>query len=198
MARYFDEPSRLRGLLAKWPVWLLACAIVVTSPGFWQPGAALAQSGVTSEQAVKAAFVNHFIKFVEWPAAAFASETAPLVIAVLGSDAQFASLAAMAGRTVRSRTIELRRVTKAAPPEGAQVLVLWNSDGGNIAPYLTGTSAKPLLTISDTPRFVDRGGIIGLVTVEDKVRFEVNLAVARTAQLKISAQLLQLARTVIE
>src|SRR4051812_32182144 len=39
-----------------------------------------------SETEVKAAFLYNFAKFVEWPAEAFSSETAPIQLAVLGDE----------------------------------------------------------------------------------------------------------------
>jgi hypothetical protein len=45
-----------------------------------------------SESSVKAAFLYKFANYVEWPANAFASPSAPLVIGVAGADAIAADL----------------------------------------------------------------------------------------------------------
>ncbi len=50
--------------------------------------------------------------------------------------------------------------------------------------------------MSDIPAFVDAGGVIGLTVSDNKVAFEVNLEAAQQADLKISAQLLKVARSV--
>mgnify|MGYP001770392679 CR=1 FL=1 len=47
-------------------------------------------------------------------------------------------------------------------------------------------------------RFTRTGGMVGLVTIDNKIRFEVNLRSSRAAGLRIQAALLRLATDVIE
>jgi hypothetical protein len=54
----------------------------------------------------------------------------------------------------------------------------------------------PVLTIGETPGFARNGGIINLILEDNKVRFEVNVAAAKEAELNISSRLLALARIV--
>lgn len=54
----------------------------------------------------------------------------------------------------------------------------------------------PVLTVSDVDGFLEAGGTINLITVANKVRFEVNLDAVRRAGPTISAQLLKLAAAV--
>ena len=55
----------------------------------------------------------------------------------------------------------------------------------------------PVLTIGDGEAFSQRG-IVGLVNVNDAIRFDINLSRMRAAQLNISSQVLKLARRVHE
>jgi len=61
---------------------------------------------------------------------------------------------------------------------------------------LTRTAPLPILTVGDSPEFLDDGGIIGLRVVEGRIRFDVSLAAATRAKLKVSSQLLGLALSV--
>ena len=54
-----------------------------------------------------------------------------------------------------------------------------------------------MLTVSDVPGFSRNGGIIGLVLVDRRVRFEINLAHARQVGLTLRASLLDLATVVL-
>jgi len=54
----------------------------------------------------------------------------------------------------------------------------------------------PVLTIGDAEGYAEVGGMIGLVGVGGRIQFEVNTDLAQAAGLKISSQLLRLARTV--
>jgi hypothetical protein len=52
----------------------------------------------------------------------------------------------------------------------------------------------PVLTVTDEAKdFEKTGGIINLITVDNKVRFEINQDAARRAGLRISSPLLKLA-----
>jgi hypothetical protein len=52
------------------------------------------------------------------------------------------------------------------------------------------------LTVSDMPRFTERGGMIQFVFDGNKIRFEVNLASAESSKLVLSSELLKVASTV--
>jgi hypothetical protein len=54
----------------------------------------------------------------------------------------------------------------------------------------------PILTVSDAPGFVNRGGMIEFVLDSNRVRFEINLAAARAAGLNLSSELLRVATAV--
>jgi hypothetical protein len=57
---------------------------------------------------------------------------------------------------------------------------------------------QPVLTVADMPGFAQAGGILDLITIDDRLRFNVNTTAAERAGLKLSAKLLRLAATVIE
>jgi len=55
----------------------------------------------------------------------------------------------------------------------------------------------PILSVSDIADFTRAGGMIDLVEVEQRIRFNINLSAARRARLRLSSQLLKLA-TIVE
>ena len=147
------------------------------------------------EHEVKAAFLYNFLKFVEWPAARFQETNAPLVIGVVGTSPITAALEA----TVRNRTINGRPlVVKAVktPEEARAVLSLFvpGSEDERLEAWLTSLNGSSVLTVGESAAFAKQGGIINFVLDGDKLRFEINMDVARRAGLKISAQLQKLAR----
>lgn len=77
------------------------------------------------------------------------------------------------------------------------LLFISSSEKSFVGRILAPLRTKRILTISDMPGFVDRGGMIGLLTDGDKVRFEINLKSAIDANLKFSSTLLRLAYRII-
>jgi len=62
--------------------------------------------------------------------------------------------------------------------------------------YLHAVDGKPVLTVGESPEFVQEGGIVNFFLDGKRVRFEINPAAATRANLRISSRLLQLARLV--
>jgi len=54
-----------------------------------------------------------------------------------------------------------------------------------------------VLTVGESERFVQEGGMIGFLLEDNKIRFEINLDAAVHARLKVSSRLLAIAKTVI-
>jgi len=78
------------------------------------------------------------------------------------------------------------------------VLYISSSEEAHLGPILAAAQRLSLLTVSDIPHFAERGGIIGLVTQQNKIRFEVNRTVAAQSNLVLSSELLKIATRVID
>src|ERR1039458_8812121 len=89
------------------------------------PGPHLLCAQTVSEYQVKAAYVYNFSKFVEWPAQAFASPTAPIRLCVLNDPAFESELNPIVkGKIVGGRTIAVIPVQNAEHAPRCHILVL--------------------------------------------------------------------------
>jgi len=148
----------------------------------------------TREYRIKAAFIYNFAKFTEWPANSFADRGAPLRICVYGEDPFGAALEGIAGKTVQGRRVEIARLDELSSGDACHLLFISESEAPNLAGILAELQRQPILTVADMPGFADAGGIINLkINEEEKIRFEINVAKARLAGLRLSAKLLSLA-----
>lgn len=156
--------------------------------------AGLAERHGAEEYAIKAAFVFNFAKFVEWPSL---TETgASMTLCVLGADPFGATLDALQGKTVQGRPLAIKRLRTLKAEEGCHMLFIARSEQENLGHLLAALRDQPVLTIADMAGFAKAGGIINLVMVEDKVRFEINQGAAQRAGLRISSKLLSLGKIV--
>lgn len=148
----------------------------------------LQAQNVPTEYEVKAAFLYHFTKFVDWPA------TAPpgaIRICVAGTNPFGPTL----DDTLRGEELNGRPMVTIViqqPDPGCHVLFV--PRGVPSADYLRATASKPTLTVGESPAFLKQGGIVNFVIEENRVRFEINPDAATRVNLRISARLLQLAR----
>ena len=185
--------KKLPGLIFALAVSALAGA--ANAPAV-QAGSDAAKTSASREYRIKAAFLYNFAKFTVWPAGAFADAKAPLRLCVLGDDPFDGALAALEGRTVKNRPIVTNRSESAESLEQCHLLFVSASEHGRLGTILESLRGVPVLVVGDTPHFARSGGTIRLETVDNKVRFEINVRAAQHAKLKIDSRLLRLGRIV--
>jgi hypothetical protein len=148
-----------------------------------------------SEAAVKAAFIYNFTKYTEWPPAGGNT----LQLCLLGrADPLLSAVAALQGKQSQDRRIVVRSVELGTDAlNGCRVIVVGASEEGHLADILRDAQKQPALTVSEIDRFIDAGGMIGLVVNDARVQFEINAGAAERAKLKFSAQMMKLAQRVM-
>lgn len=150
------------------------------------------------EAAIKAAVVANLPKFVEWPASAFQSPSASFQVGVLGDDSVAESIvSAFSGKRLGDRVVSVSRLSKLEDANIVHLLYLSASEERRLDVIIKSLDGRPVLTIADFNRFTQRGGMVGLVLQDGKVRFEINERVARASGLRLSANLLKLAASVV-
>lgn len=146
---------------------------------------------------VKAAFIYNFARFVEWPDKDQPSSGGALVLATLGSDDLTEALSTVHGKSVQGRTFEVRPLAPGARTTGCHLLYVARSEHARLETSVGRMEGRPVLTIGDSDDFIERGGIIRFFLENQSVRFEICPGRAESAGLKLSARLLQVARTVV-
>lgn len=148
------------------------------------------------EYPLKAAFLYNFVKFVEWPADAFAGERSPLTICVYGTDPFGDTLDnVVRGETVGERGLIVQRPESLDDLRDCRVLFVSRSERPRFPEVLSRIQGEPVLTVGDTDGFLKAGGVINFVLEENKVRFLINPEAAGRSRLKISSKLLRLAKS---
>lgn len=176
--------------LARWAAVALVWVFV------WVPTTQV-QGSTPTEYEVKAAYLYNFGRFVEWPPKSTPAGDTSFPICVLGHDPFGNTLdAALAGETIDGRTLIAKRILKPQDAENCRILFISSSEEGQLTEILATLDRSAVLTVSDIPQFVSRGGIIQFNLVENRVRFEINLTSAERAGLTMSSQLLKLATRV--
>ena len=173
-----------------------ACAVLVLGLLGLTGAPAQVQAPLTEAQA-KAAFILNFARYVEWPATAFTSREAPVVACLIERSTLLGALGALEGRLVQGRPLKVRRSSGGDDLHGCHVVFIGEAEERRIVPLLRALASQPVLTVGDAERFIDLGGAIGIVAGDERLQFEVNRTALEQAQLKASASLLKLARSVL-
>lgn len=162
-------------------------------------GAASARADAKGEleDQVKAAFLLNFTKFVEWPDGAFEGPGDPVTMCVAGEGPIGESLQDLVqGATVSGRRLAVHRTRSLAELRDCHLVFVPRSERRRQAEILSALQGSGILTVGDADGFLADGGMIRFVLDQNRVRFEINLAAAEAGGLKLSSQLLRLARSV--
>ncbi len=155
-----------------------------------------AQSAM-SESQVKAMFVYNFLKFVEWPADTSVGAKDPFVVIIIGEGATAdATEHFLESKMIGARPLVVRRIRWDQSLAGARAAFVLERDAKKLHRVLDAAASAGVLTIGEGESFTARGGVIGLLVEDRRVRFDVDTSAAQNAGLRISSKLLALTRAV--
>jgi hypothetical protein len=169
----------------------LAWIVIIAWLAVW-PMALSAQ--VASESALRAAFLFNFVKFTEWPDDVL-RPGAPLVMCAV-DDAVFDDLQnIVAGKSVGGHSVSAVRSTIDGNHKSCALVYVSRRDNRHCPRIVANLKGQSVLTVSDGEDFIGVGGMIQLITENGRMRFSINTAAAKEARLRLSANLLGLAKT---
>lgn len=180
-------PGRRPPLAVTALLLLLVCSLAAPeTPAIAQP--------VSREYQIKAAFLYNFTKFVDWPPERFETGDSPIVIGVLGRNPFGDELSdVVEGREVNGRGLIARNLESPDDIEEVHLLFVASGEESLLDGSLDTLHESGVLTVGESEAFRDLGGIVTFTLQADRIRFFINRDSAREAELRISAQLLQLA-----
>jgi hypothetical protein len=153
-----------------------------------------AQAPPPSEYQLKAAFLFNFAKFIDWPPEAFADDKSPLIIGILGDNPFGNDLEpTVAGKKINDHPITIRMFRAAAEATNCHILFISNSEKKRLPEIIQSLRGTSILSVGETERFIETGGMVNFVQEASKIRFQINDDAAKAARLKISSKLLSLA-----
>jgi hypothetical protein len=160
-------------------------------------GARLEAQAPMGESQVKAMFVYNFLKFVEWPVNASAGSKDPFVVLIIGEGAMAdATEQFLESKAIGDRPVAVLRIQWDQSLRGARAAVVVERDPKKLHHILDAAATAGVLTIGEGEEFTTRGGVIGLLVLDRKVRFDVDTTAAQNARLRVSSKLLALTHTV--
>jgi hypothetical protein len=152
------------------------------------------QAQPSQESTIKAVFLYNFTQFVEWPESAFAGETSPLVIGILGKDPFGSSLdETVRGERVKNHPLVVKRFKTVAEITRCHILYININEKDQLKNILGSLKAKNILTVGDVSNFASNGGMICFFTEKNKTRIRINIEAVKNSELTISSKLLRLA-----
>lgn len=186
----------LKAALGRWRESLVVLACLGNAAF---PEASQAAEPEASEAAIQAAYLFNFARFTEWPASAFATKTAPLNSCLLGRREALANaMISLNDRPVQGHPLRFFQPERPDELKLCHLVFIAETDSRRRAQYLQMLATQPTLTVSDIEGFAQDGGMIRVMRVGTRLRFEINRNQTQKTGLKLAADLLNLATNIVE
>lgn len=153
---------------------------------------AAAQHPPPTVDRIKTAYVYNFAKFIE-----FNSDDKTIRMCVPGKDDLGGTILNLNRRTAQGREIVVRRDVPLDQLKDCHMVFVSEAEARLLPVVARQLGSVPVLLVSDGRQAVDQGAHLALVYNDDRVEFDVNLQNLQKSNIKVSSQMLKLARMVI-
>ena len=165
---------------------------LVLAGGLGPPGARAQRVETLSREDALAYFTLNCAYFGLWPAAVDPQQTKMLKIGMLGRSNLADSLRTVSERAkatwFRGGEIIFRQSDKAADISDCHIVFLGDLDEADLAAALVVFDDRPVLLVSETRGFVEKGGSVGVRIERGSLRFEINLDRLRAQNIALDSK----------
>ncbi|MCP4344945.1 MAG: YfiR family protein [Desulfobacterales bacterium] len=146
-----------------------------------------------SDEVLKAAWLERFSRFVEWPEESGINDVSkPFVITVIGKNPFGKVLNHLySTRKIKNKKVEIRNISEPDQISVCHILFISGSMKRNLHKVISVTRSKPILTIGDTRGYAKKKVHINLLHPKKKeFPFEINVKAATESGLVIDSIIL--------
>ncbi len=144
-------------------------------------------------------YIVHFAHHLQWPIEVFNGSGAPFRICVMGEDELVAPLNERLHRhRIQGRMVALEKVNggELMRARSCQIVVMEGMDRASLAKAISALEFFPVLTVSDTERFVLLGGMVEFAGSGSNMALQLNKTRLDRAELKEGSSLFRLSRQI--
>lgn len=147
---------------------------------------------------LKAVYLEKFSRFVTWPEKSLMNNTQePFIISIIGKTPLKENLEQIYSiQKVNDKKVVIKQISELYEIENSHILVIAETERKNLQNILSLTKNLPILTISETPGFAEKGVLINFYEENNKLRFEINETAVLQSPLQMSFYLLNSAKII--
>jgi hypothetical protein len=151
--------------------------------------------GQPRETLVKAGYIEKFTHFVLWPKQNTDEEGKDeFIIAIIGENTIGNALSDVLSKSnSKDKEFKIVYISSVEEINGCMILFISSTEKNNIDKILKFTAGKPILTISDSKGFGEKGVILNMFLDESYIRYEINRSSLDKSGLIINSLLLNYA-----
>ena len=149
------------------------------------------------EYLLKAGFLEKFARFTDWPDTGdMKNPDSPFVISIIGASPFKGSLEEIYKKAViKNKPVIIRYINSKNQIPGTHLLFICESEKNKLEDILQTAQNYPVLIVSDTEGFAEKGTHINLYTTKkNTLHFEINVGAVKKSGLSIQLVLLEIAK----
>jgi hypothetical protein len=145
-----------------------------------------------TEQSLTVAFLYNFLKLAEWPDD---NQSRKLTVCVSQKNNIESEIEGINGKSIQNKTIQTLFIDIDHNGSKCQLIFISREeDASHIQKWMKDTEKSSTLLVSNIESFLDMGGMIALINNGERLQFEVNLDRVKESHIKLSSQMLKIAR----
>ena len=152
----------------------------------------------SSVYVLKAVYLEKFSRFVTWPEECSMDDpNKPFVISIIGKTPLYKNLEQIySTQKINNKKVVVQKISNLYEIENSHILVIAESERKNLQNILSLTKSLPILTVSESSNFAEKGVIINFYKEQNKLRFEINETAVLKSPLQMSFYLMNSAKIV--
>jgi hypothetical protein len=100
----------------------------------------------------------------------------------------------MEGKSISGHPVQIKHLDSVDDIPACHLLFAGPTEDGRLEEIMKKTAGRPILTVGESEKFPNAGGIFRFFIEDHRIRFEINLESTGKSGLKISSKLISLAR----
>lgn len=150
-----------------------------------------------SEAEIKAAFVERFTRFVEWPQLSDEMANPDFKITIIGNNNFAKSLKNLFSEIkIKDRTIQVNSLLEKNKIRTSLMVIICGSNERELQDVLRYADSHPILIVSNSIGFAKAGSHINMIQEGNHIRYEINQKAIEKTGLKVSSLLMASAKII--
>jgi hypothetical protein len=142
------------------------------------------------DYALYANIIYRFTKYIDWPDN---KKSGDFIIGIVGDSPLEQELKRLsATKTVGNQKIVVVKMSPSASSYNCHILFISDEESGSVKKIAVATAGTPTLIVSETNGLARKGSCINFITVDDRLKLEINKTNIEQRNLRIASELLEL------
>lgn len=148
------------------------------------------QAQQETDYKIHANIVYRFTKYIDWPAN---KKSGDFIIGVVGDSPLYDELKNVsANKTVGNQKIVISKLSPLANSYNCQILFISEQESSSLKRIALLTAGSPILIVSESDGLARKGSCINFITVDERLKLEINKSNVEQRNLRIASELLEL------